>query len=260
MKKVFACSMVALVMAMGFTSCKKDNDDDDNNNGTAPAQTFKVRMTDSPGDFLQLNLQVTSVDVYHEGDGWINLSSQTQSMNVLSLTNGTEMQLASKTNMSTGVYSKLRITFASSATIMLVGGGAALNLSWTGNTHQVEININEQVSTSAGANLLLDFNVAQSISGGAGVYSIAPIITIIEDEDTGVKGHVQGAASVMVELNNNQHSYTTYINAQGNFMMKGVEPGTYTASFWASGAIVAHEEDNVIVEQDQMKDMGNVAL
>lgn len=259
MKKVLVCSMAALVMAMGFTSCKKDKDDD-NDNGTAPAQTFKVRMTDSPGDYLQLNVQVTKVDVYHEGNGWINLSSQTQSMNVLTLTNGAEMQLASKTNMSTGTYSKLRITFASQASVMLASGGSAINLSWTGGNQVVEININKQVTSSTGASLLVDFNVAQSVSEVVGVFYINPMITVIEDETTGVKGKVQGASSVMVELSNNQHTYNTYINSQGNFMIKGMAPGTYTASFWASGALVAHEEDNVIVEQGQVKDMGNVAM
>lgn len=257
MKKVFVYSLTALVLSMGFTACKKDNNDD---GGDAPAQTFKVRMTDGPGDFVQLNVEVSSVDVYHEGDGWVNLSSETQSMNVLSLTNGSEMQLANKTNLSAGVYTKLRITFASNATVQLVGGSSALTLSWTGGTQQVEININEQVSTSAGANLLVDFNVAESISEVAGVYYINPMITVIEDENTGVNGQVQGASSVMVKLENNQHSYTTYVNAQGSFLLRGVEPGTYTAYFWASGSLQAHEEDNVQVTEGDITSMGAIQL
>lgn len=259
MKKVLVCSLAALVMGMGFTSCKKDNNDD-SGNPSAPAKSFKVRMTDAPGDFLQLNLQVTSVDVYHEGDGWVNLSSQTQSMNVLSLTNGNEIQLANKTNLSTGLYSKIRITFASQATIQLVGGGSALNLSWSSGAQVVEVNINKQVTSSAGANLLIDFNVAQSVNEVAGVYTLNPVITVIEKENTGVKGQVQGASNVMVKLENNSHTYSTYINSQGNFWIKGVEPGTYTAHFWASGSLQSHDVNNVQVTEGQTQSMGTVQL
>lgn len=244
---------VGTVLASGFTSCKKDDDND------AKANSFKVRMTDGPGDYAQLNVQVTSVDVYSSSQGWVNLSSQTQSINVLSLTNGAEMQLANSTNVSAGTYTKLRITFGSQASLMLVGGGSSVSLNWTGNTQQVEVTIDEQVSSSAGASLLVDFNVAESISEVGGIFNLSPVITAINDENTGVKGQVQGASSVMVKLEGNR-TYTTYVNSQGNFLIRGMEPGTYTAYFTASGSITAHEVDNVIVTQDQVTGMGTINL
>lgn len=253
MKKLMILLAVGTVLASGFTSCKKDDDD-------AKGNTFKVRMTDGPGDYVQLNVQVTSVDVYSSSQGWVNLSSQTQSINVLSLTNGAEMELASSTQVTAGTYTKLRITFASQASIQLVGGGAAISLNWTGGTQQVEIVINEQVSASSGANLLVDFNVAQSVSEVGGVFNLNPIITVIADENTGVKGKVQGASSVMVKLQNGSHSYSTYINAQGNFLLRGMESGTYTAYFMASGSLTAHEVDNVTVTQGQITGMGTIDL
>lgn len=246
---------VGTFLATGFTSCKKDNENE------AKGNTFKVRMTDAPGDFLQLNVQVTSVDVYSSSSqNWVNLSSQTQSFNVLSLTNGNELEIASNTQVSAGTYTKLRITFSSQASIQLVGGGSALALNWTGGTQQVEININQQVSASTGANLLVDFNVAESVTEIGGIFNLNPVITVISNESTGAKGKVEGASSVMVKLQNGSKSYTTYINAQGNFLLRGVEPGTYTAQFWASGAISAHEVNNVTVTQGQITSMGTINL
>lgn len=253
MKKLMMVLAVSTVLASSLTSCKKDGNDTKGN-------SFKVRMTDGPGDYAQLNVQITSVDVYSSNGEWINLSSQTKSVNVLSLTNGMEMELANSTNITAGVYTKLRITFSPQASIALVGGGSSVTLNWVGGTQQVEIDINKEVSASAGANLLVDFNVAESVTELSGVFNLNPVITIISDENTGVKGQVQGASSVMVKLQNGSHSYTTYINAQGHFLLRGVEPGTYTASFSASGSLIPHEKPNVTVIQGEITAMGTVNL
>lgn len=244
--------MVSAILVFGFASCKKDKD--------APGKSFKVRMTDSPGDFVQLNLQITSVDVYSQSQGWVNLSSQTQSVNVVSLTNGAEIELANATSVSVGTYTKVRVTFASQASVMLVGGGSSLSLSWTGGQQQVEIAIEAQVSGSVGANILLDFNVAQSVTEVGGAYFINPFISIVSDEFTGVKGKVNGTSSAMVKLHNGGNSYSTYINAAGNFMIKGMAPGTYTASIMAAGSLQVHEVDNVVISQGQITAMGDINL
>lgn len=251
MKKIVILSIAVMGLAAGLTSCKKDS-----NSGNS----FKVRMTDGPGDFLQLNMQISSVDIYSQGNGWVNLSSQTQSVNVLDLTNGSEIQLANSTNVSAGVYTKLRITFASQANIVLLGGGSSFSLNWTGNTQQVEITINEQVSSATGGNLLIDFDVAQSVSELAGVYSIQPVISVIADESTGVKGHVTGASSAMVKVTGNGKTYSTYINAQGNFLLRGIASGTYTVNIWGNGQLQSHEVNNVVVTQGQITSMGNIDL
>lgn len=251
MKKWMMCLLVGTVLAMGFTACKKDKD---------KGNTFKVRMTDGPGDYVQLNVQITSVDVYSTSQGWVNLSSQTQSVNVLSLTNGAELELANATEVQAGVYTKLRITFGGQANIVLVGGGSSVALNWTGGTHQVEIAINEQVSASSGANLLVDFDVAQSVMEVGGIFNFSPVISVIVDEDTGVKGQVQGASYVMIKLQNSGNSYYTYANSQGQFLLRGMNPGTYTAYFTASGSLNAHEVDNVVVTQGQITSMGTINL
>lgn len=251
MKKLISL-LVSAILVFGFASCKKDKD--------APGKSFKVRMTDTPGDFIQLNVQITSVDVYSQSQGWVNVSSQTQSVNIVSLTNGAEIELANATNISVGTYTKIRITFASQASIMLVGGNSSLSLTWTGGQQQVEIAINAQVTGSVGANILLDFNVAQSVTEVGGVYFINPFISIIADEHTGVKGKVTGASAAMVKLHNGGNSYSTYINANGNFLIKGMAPGTYTASVMAAGSLQVHEVDNVVVSQGQITSMGDINL
>lgn len=251
MKKGLLFALVCVVVAgLGFTSCKKEEQ--------AKGNTFKVRMTDAPGDFAQLNVQVNAVDAYLDGKGWVNLSSETQSVNVLSLTNGSEIQLANATSVESGLYTKLRIRFASQASIMLVGGSSSLSLNWTGSSQEVEIAINQQISADAGASLLLDFNVAQSVNEIAGIFSLNPVITVIADEETGIQGSVSGAAYAMVQVSNGNKTYTTYLNAQGKFMLRGLEPGTYTVAVMKSGSSELQQVGNATVAKGEITQMGTM--
>lgn len=252
MKRVIILSITTLVLAAGFTSCKKDNDKEPN--------SFKVRMTDAPGDYLQLNVQITSVEAYHGTQGWVNLSAATQSMNILDYTNGSEIELANAVSVSAGNYSKLRFTFGSQADIVLIGGGSAINLNWASSSQQFEVPISADVDGDTKGNVLIDFNVAKSITQVGATYSFNPKMTVIQDESTGVSGHVVGQSSAMIQLTNGSTTYNAYVNGQGNFLMKGVSAGTYAISVWISGAIVTQEIGNVVVTQGQITSMGNIEL
>ena len=82
-------------------------------------------------------------------------------------------------------------------------------------------------SADAGAQVLLDFDVAQSIIRGANKYFIKPAIRELKNTQTGVKGEVEGAASAAITLSDGQNTFSTFIDAEGKFMLRGVNAGTY---------------------------------
>lgn len=236
-----------MIIALGFSSCKKEE---------AKGNTFKVRMTDAPGDFVQLNIQVTGVDVYSTSKGWVNLSSQTQSVNVLDLTNGNEIVLANASSVDAGLYTKLRVRFASQASLLLVGGGSTLALTWTGGNQETEIDISQNISADAGANLLLDFNAAQSVTELGGIYSLEPVITVIYDEETGMQGTINGTSNALVQVSNGNNTYSTYINAQGKFLLRGLAPGNYTIAVMESGSDQMQQVGNATVNKGEITQAG----
>src|SRR5258705_9682223 len=102
MKRILLFTVIGLVAAFGLSSCNKDTP-------SAEPKQFKVRMTDSPGNYAALNMTITGVEAYHETHGWITLSSYSHSVNVVSLCNGSEIELANKYNMSTGHYTRVKV-------------------------------------------------------------------------------------------------------------------------------------------------------
>ena len=219
-----------LIPAFLWTSCQKDEP-----NEPAQAREFKVRMTDAPGDYTALNVQVISVDAYHEDGDWVNLSNETHALNILDLTNGEEKIIAEK-NVKAGIYSKLRITFAQEANIKVteasdIGSNgttisSVYDLHWNGPA-EVTLDIAEKVNLVSGANVLVDFNVAASVEEVDGNYYLDPFITVVDDEGTGIKGDVDGSAHAVVMLIRGEEVYSTYTDISGKFIMRGVPQGVY---------------------------------
>lgn len=259
MKKYIAVGLVA-ISGIFIQSCKKED-------AGQQTGTMEVKMTDAPGNFASLDVQITKVEAYLENKGWVTINSQTQAVSVLDLTNGAETTIANSSSLSAGVYSKLRLTFGNTNTLQLAGssGSSSLALSFGTNTsQQVEIEIDEEVNAGATTSVLLDFSVAQSIYNFGEAYFISPVIQEIEDASTGVQGTVEGALTAAVTLENSSFTYSTYINSQGQFMIRGVADGTYQLSVSAIASSNMQEQSgslsNVVVVQGQIRQVGNIPL
>jgi hypothetical protein len=265
--KFYHLLAVTALSAFAFTSCDKDDDNDNNNNnnGGSNATTFKVRMTDAPGNYSAMTAQITSVDAMIDGE-WVNLSSENQMVSVLTLTNGEEEVIANDNTAETGHYTALRLTFGNDNSINTndESGDHSFDLSWgVGVDHQVIIPIDRQMESGDDQEVLLDFNVASSISNSLGTYWFSPDVNWIEDEDTGVQGDVNGAVRGMITFTgDNGEEYMTWMNNDGRFMIRGMESGTYDMTIEGmstnGGSVSDMQQDNIIVTQGQIMNMGSI--
>lgn len=249
-----------------------------NNPGSEPqTQSFNVKMTDAPGDYEGLDVKIVGVDAYLEGKGWVTLDANAHAIDVLDLTNGAEAEIASKSNAEIGVYIKLKVKFDTEAMLTVNanalaqgGGGSVISdntfeLAWNG-TQEVEIAINEEVSANAGAEVLLDFDVAQSIVKDVNKYFIKPVIREIKNAQTGVEGVVDGTINAAITISDGQNTFTTFIDAEGQFMLRGLKPGIYKLVILPAKKAIGEiqpeprEIEGVIIVEGEIKQMGQIAL
>lgn len=281
-KNMFFVGIASLALA--FTACKKENNQPAPGNpsgepSTQPQQ-FKVRMTDAPGDYEALYIEIDKVEAYMEGSGYVTLNSQSQVVSVMDLNNGKEITLASKNDVAVGTYSKIRLTFGDENRIKLnsssnlgltLGQGMTatgmynLNIeSMLGQERTVEIEIDRQVSAEAGVSVLLDFNVAASVIEDANEWMLDPVITEIKDANTGVKGEISGAKQASITFVRGNYSTSTTMAATGNFMVRGMDNGTYTVIIDAEVEGQATNETKTItgvtVVRGQIKNMGTIQM
>lgn len=255
--------LVLLVLILGavFTvqSCKKNKEN--------PQGQMEVRMTDSPGDFIALNVQILKVEAYLDNSGWVTLNETMQEINVLDLTNGAEVTLSSATNVQPGLYTRLRLTFSGENTLTFnsSNGPETVNLSVDASySHQVEIPIHCTVNSRVVSSVLIDFNVGLSIKQQSGAYVLEPVIREIADPSTGIQGQISGTSQAAVTLSNGMNTYGTYINDKGYFILRGVADGTYLLKIEGkkTGDLVSMEKNiqNVTISNGQIKSLGMVQL
>ncbi|MGE0562235.1 MAG: DUF4382 domain-containing protein [Flavobacteriales bacterium] len=275
MKTLKLTSMVIASLLFVFTSCQKEDVSPSSGAGSSNTQSgsFEVKMTDAPGNYAALDVQITGVDVYLENDGWVSLNHEIQHVSVLKLTNGIETLLAYKGMAKVGTYSKLRITFGNENSLTFNGGtnvggvsgngSATVQLLWDG-PREVIIEIDEEVSANSEAEVLLDFQVVQSIKEVAQQYIIDPVITEIKDATTGLRGQVQGVVNAAVIIKNGSNEVSTYLDASGNFLVRGLDEGVYDLIVIpeASESEIPQEQhiENILISKGEIKHVGIISF
>jgi hypothetical protein len=252
-------SVLTAVVALAFTACKKDDVADPASN--PGARQFNVNITDAPANFARMEVTIDGVDAWHDSQGWINLSSSTRSINILSLANGNSASLATASNVQAGHYSRLRIHFSESSSVTVhsavtigtlqIAAGGSSAMAWGGPADRyVEVVIDADVTEESGAEVLIDFDAAASVYEGLNTYVLNPSMREMHNRTTGARGTVTGASgAAFVRFSDGTHTYTGYTTSTGVFMTRGMQPGTYVATVWAP----VMNEAGVIEERQQTR-------
>ncbi|HUC81966.1 MAG TPA: DUF4382 domain-containing protein [Flavisolibacter sp.] len=225
----------AVVASTTFFSCDKK---DASTNGKARLQ---VALTDEPGNYDEVNIDVQDVRVNYSNDtseGWVSLGGiRTGIYDILRLTNGKDTILADA-QINTGKIQQIRLILGPNNSVRLNGQTYALQ---TPSAQQsgLKIKINQDVNEGVAYKLLLDFDASRSIvQTGNGnnnnqKYILKPVIRAsLEAIGGGVRGYVLpiSFATAVYALNGADTVAGTY-TVNGAYMLKGLTPGTYTLAF-----------------------------
>ncbi len=260
MKKIFILPLLLSGLAM-FSGCDSNSDE----SGTAKMQ---VRLTDAPGDYAAVNIDIKSVQVHKDnGDtesGWITLDEINPGVyNLLDFANGRDTLLASST-LPAGRISQIRLVLGNDNSLVLKNGDVKSLKTPSGQTSGVKLKIDADLESDVTYVLLLDFDAAKSIvARGNGQYNLKPVVrTITQAVAGGIKGKVTPAAYKpgIYVISAANDTIGGFANDAGDFLIKGVPAGTYTVKFYTEGDAHNKTIDNVSIAQDQIKDLGTVVL
>lgn len=266
MKNLKKYLMFLLVIASVSTFLISCNDEDD----TQGTSKVTVRMTDAPGDYDEVNVEVLDVMIKNNSGtdegGWVSIGNvQPGIYNLLDLTGGITVLLADN-EVPSGFLGQLRLVLGDENTVVKDGVTYPLN---TPSAQQsgLKLQINQTLQAGATYNFLLDFDVEHSVvveAGGSGNYNLHPVLRVTTEATSGaIKGivlpiTVQTLASVEV----NGTVVSAYTNEQGVFQLSGIPSGTYTVTLTpdvASGLTVLTVE-NIVVVNGEITNMGSLTL
>ncbi len=171
MRKFISLSTLGLAMVLVlFTACNKDKGEG----------SMRVRMTDDPGDYLQVNVDVREVEVHYDnGNGWVSLPTNDSIYNLLDLQNNVNVILAPTSQMPVGNVSQMRLKLGPNNSIMLNDSTTLPLTVPSGEQSGLKININQYIAANSTVDILLDFDAGKSILlTGNGEYKLKPVIHV----------------------------------------------------------------------------------
>lgn len=271
MKKIKFCPPVFFVIALlslFFTACN-DNDD------SSQTSRMTVRMTDAPGDYDEVNIDVQDVLIKtttgtDDSEGWVSIGTVTPAVyNLLDLTGGVSVLLADKI-IPAGYLGQIRLLLGDENSVKLADATTTIPLN-TPSAQQsgLKLNINQTLLAGASYDFLLDFDVAHSVvvsAGGSGNYNLHPVIRVSTAATSGViKGTISPVLTgyqVEVSVPVGDTTISAFADETGVFQLNGVPAGTYTVTLTPEGASgkAIKTIDNVVVVNGEITNVGSVAF
>ena len=256
--------LLATLSCLLITSCNSSDGDD------SSTSKISVRMTDAPGDYDQVNVEVLDVKIKSTSDtgeeGWVSIGNIKPGIyNLLDLTGGVNVLLADN-EVPSGFLGQIRLILGEHNTVKKDGVTYPLK---TPSAQQsgLKLKVNQTLTGGATYDFLLDFDVEHSVvveTGGSGGYNLHPVIRVSTNATSGIiKGIVtpftfQSLVSVQV----GDTTVSAYTNETGAFQLNGIPAGTYTVTITPdiTSEFPPLVVPNVVVVNGQISNMNTLIL
>jgi hypothetical protein len=156
----------AAVAAFSLFSCKSGK------------RELQILLTDAPGDFEEVNIDLKDVRVNFHNDtaGWVSLSTNVGIYNLLDFQNGVTTPIANG-NVPDGTVKELRLILGKDNSVKVDGNVYPLQLS-SHEQNGLKIKINKKLEKDLNS-VTIDFEAAQSVvKESNGKYKLHPVIKI----------------------------------------------------------------------------------
>lgn len=247
---------IPLFVALSFVACNK--------NKTAAPSKLTVSLTDDPGSYDAVNVDIQDLQVNTGSDtGWTSLPLTRKGVyNLLDFKNGLDTLLTSS-ELPAGTLSQIRLVLGSNNSVVVNGINYPLS---TPSSQQsgLKLNVHANLIDGIEYKLWLDFDAGRSVvETGNGNYILKPVIRTYSEATSGaIKGSVVPANShsTAYAIQNTTDTIASAIadTTSGNFIIGGLPAGNYNVAIHANG--YADTTVSGSVTTGTVTDLGSVQL
>lgn len=242
--------------------CKKDI-----SSSASGTTKVEIRMTDAPGNFDKINLNVKEIVLFSAGKSY-KFAATTSIFNILDFKIGSSNPdiLVASGEMPSGEISEIRLVLNDSGNTIVVGGvsQALTTPSAQSSGWKIKLNANPTLVAGVTYSLLLDFDAAKSIvSTGNGKYLLKPVVRGITAATSGlISGTVAPLLShpEVLVIAGTDTVGTIADPLSGKFTVGGLAAGSYSVKF---APVVGYKDStitNVNVTLGQNTNLGVITL
>jgi len=241
---IFSSFIFLLTIA---AACNKNN----------PLTPVTIKLTDAPGPYSEVNIDLQSVEIIDQNGATVNLSTRAGIYNLLDFTNGKDTIIATGA-LDAGDVEQIRLILGPNNTV--VSDSITYPLS-TPSAQQsgLKLQVHQKLEAGVDYQIVLDFDANQSIvAKGNGSFSLKPVLRCVENALSGsIKGNIKPVgvlASITATFNG--ISYSTNTDIMGNFVIKGLPAGTYEVVITPAFPLTPVTIHNVSVNIGTATDLG----
>jgi hypothetical protein len=218
-------------------------------------------MTDAPGNYDAVMVDVQSVEVIGSNGNTITLNTNNRIYNLLHLSNGVDTLLATG-DLDPGTISQIRLVLGANNSV--TKDGVVYPLSTPSAMQSgLKLAVNKTFAPGVTYAILLDFDASQSIVvTGNGTYQLKPVIRTVE---TAINGSIKGSISVTgiiatVKATSNGVTFTSVTNTNGQFLIAGLPVGTYDVTVTPDLPLLPVTKTGVAVTLGVSTNLGIITL
>lgn len=256
--------LFGLAGLMALAACSMERDEMANGHAK-----LNVLMVDAPGDYEEVWVEVLSVAVLPEGkeganeSAWITMDYGAGENNIelLSLVGEKQAWLGSK-ELPAGKISQVRVILGENN--YLVKGGEEIPLT-TPSAQQsgLKLQVNRELLAGTQYDLILDFNVAQSIvsAGNSGKHILKPVIKVVAEAAASIKGKIMNPdADPLIYGILEQDTVSTFTDENGNFQLRGLTTGEYAVHIYPEDPFSPEFLEGISTVEGEVTDLGDIEL
>lgn len=252
--------LIPLLLAIGVAApgCVKDKSEPEPN--PIKPTPYRVRMTDAPGPYTAVNVDIQSVIVTGNGAN-VTLNTTPGIYNLLDFTNGADTLIATG-SLTLSKVQQIRLVLGPNNSVV-VGGTTYPLATPSAQQSGLKLQVHQTLEAGVAYEVLLDFDANSSIVvEGNGSYSLKPVIRTIENAISGsLKGTITPTGVVTsVTASDGTTSYATTSSLSGGFMLAGLPAGTYTVTITPPAPYNQVVIPNVVITTGQVTDVGTQSI
>jgi len=203
------------------------------NNRNSETATIRVFLTDAPGDYQEVNVDVLAVQVIIN-DSIIDLKTNQGVYNLLDFVNGEDTLLVSD-EVPSGMLSQVRLVLGETNSVTvddMIYGMKTPSAQESG----LKFNVHQDILPGTSYTYVVDFDAARSVvETGNKHYVLKPLIRVYTEAVTGsIEGTVQPpeAGPTVMAIGRNEDTTTIFTDTvSGKFMIRGLAAGYYDLQF-----------------------------
>jgi len=252
--------LVLCIIMMGFiiNSCKKN----DTTTATSTSTTYSVSMTDSPGPYDAVYIDLQGVEITGNDGKAVLINVHAGIYNLLNFTDGVDTLIATGTLTGEASVEQIRLILGTNNSVVVNNVTYPLSTP-SGDQSGLKLQVHQVLQSGVAYSVLLDFDANASIVDlGNGNYKLKPVIRTIETALTGaIKGTISPISTLaFVAAVSGNVTFDSNVSLTGGFLIEAVPAGTYTVI--VTPALPLHPDtiNNVVVTTGVTTDIGIVTL